>query len=145
MNLKEQTAGGSGLKTWAITLLMCTCTIVSVLSCKKGDSTSPGNTSRFKAADFKIANIVPETLSYGLSVDYEESNTTSMNYDYDNDGSFHIKWMVKTTDGIQYQEDRLLATELDAGAAASLSCVIEVTPGKTIDVSTLKYEVYFDH
>ena len=84
-------------------------------------------------------------MSYGLSVDYEESNTTSMNYDYDNDGSFHIKWMVKTTDGIQYQEDRLLATELDAGAAASLSCVIEVTPGKTIDVSTLKYEVYFDH
>lgn len=146
MNFINPKTTNKNLKHLAIAFLVFASLLM--VSCGKDSSVTPdpgSNTSKFKAADFKISNIVTEEISYGLSIDYEEMNVTSMNYNYDNDGAFRIKWTVKTTDGVQYQEDRLLATELDAGGAAALSCVISVTEGKTIDVSTLTYEVYYNH
>lgn len=120
------------------------CIAIASGSCSKDDGSDPGSSSRFKPSDFKISTI---EMYVGERVDiaYEQLNTTTMDYDNDTDGTFRIKWAVKSTDGVQYQTDRLLATELDAGAAAALSCVIEFTNGKTIDESSLTYEVYFDH
>ncbi|MCA5006772.1 hypothetical protein [Sphingobacterium bovistauri] len=118
--------------------------LVFLFGCSKDDDSPGSDKGKFKVSDFTILDVSTKGGNGQLDIDYAQKNTTSMNYDSDSEGYFRIKWKVKTTDGNSFQTDRLLATELDAGATESLNAIIEFTASKTIDVATLTYEVYRD-
>ncbi|WP_346238773.1 hypothetical protein ABDK00_004975 [Niabella insulamsoli] len=127
-------------------LLIAFVSVSALMSCSKDDV--DGETgSRFKPSDFKISNIkaTQRAGSSTLSISFDQTNTTDMNYTYDSDGSFRIKWTVNSTDGNTYNEDRLLATVLDAKATSAETGTIQLSPGKIADISTLKYEVYYNY
>lgn len=131
------------LKQILISSIMLLLACFLCTGCSKKSNT-PGSGSRFKAADFRISNMAAIQDNDNVYVSYDVTNTTSMDYDNNNDGSFRIKINVNTTDGVKYENNSTVVLRLSAATTASESMVIELSSGKTANLSTLKYEVYAD-
>jgi hypothetical protein len=131
------------------TMSICTFLMVGILlsSCSKSSTVpdpSPDNLV-FQPSDFSITITNKEIDPTWVRVHYDVKNLSNKNYSSEANGgnSYYIKFTVKTTDGATYNSsDRIL--DLDAGATFPDMTYIDYTEGKTIDLSTFKYELYVD-
>lgn len=125
-----------------INALMLLLTGILLSGCSKNND--PGSGSRFKATDFQITNIETTHSGSDFIISYEITNTTSIDYDFDIDGDFSVRFSIRTTDGAWYEDSRAIPTNISAGFVAATQLVINIPPNKTPDLNTLKYEVYAD-
>ncbi|MGV3762128.1 hypothetical protein [Parapedobacter sp.] len=77
-------------------------------------------------------------------ISYDVKNTTNMDYDFDMDGGFSVRFTISTTDGAQYEGSRLIPTTLSTGTTSTTQTVITISSDKTPDLSTLKHEIIPD-
>lgn len=117
-------------------------------SCSKNDNTpSPGASGSFKPEDFQVSNIIATVASDSdIRIEFDVKNISGRDYDHAaSNQAFNILWKVKTTDGTVYQQDDYMPLNLSAGATSAELSFIDVSTGKTPDLSTLEYTVYQDY
>lgn len=129
-----------------ITFWLIVC-LIAFAGCSKDDTAPDGGNAMFEPSDFEILNIEPTQDDYyggDVYVGYDFRNISGRDYDADKSGHFDIRWTVKTTDGTLYQEQRGIPYVLLKDAVSSESIVIDLSPGKTADLSTVAYEIIVD-
>lgn len=113
--------------------------MIAISSCSKGSDPKPG--SSFDKSKFRIDNVVFNDVGDEVFINFDETNTSTLNYDYTIHGRYKIKMTLKTTDGTTFQEDMPLPATLDAGVTSSQILLMLYTSGKTLDLSSFKYEI----
>lgn len=134
------------MKTKKIAPWLVVC-LIAVAGCGKDDTFPDDGTPLFKPADFEIVNIDPTQDDYyggDVYVGYDVKNVSGRDYEGSTTVFFDIRWTVKTTDGTLYHTLRGMPDDLLKDAVSSESVIIDLSPGKTADLSSLTYEVIVD-
>lgn len=126
------------LKSTVIFILFISMSIVFT-SCSSGgsdDDHTPSNNT-FNPADFALTITKKEvTATVGLKILYDLKNTSAISYNNYTQGSYSIKFTVKSTDGTIFQ-DVVTIGYIDAGVTYSGFTFLDYSPTKTLDLSTL--------
>lgn len=136
-------------KVWIILLTVVTGSMLFVGCSKDGETDPDPDSPNFKPEDFKVTILSTEFDPDGdgdteyFDIDYEVTNLRDEPFDGLEDGDYDIRFVIKTTDGAEYNAETFIG-DLTAKGSETRSNNIAIPAGKTVDQSTFRYEIYLD-
>lgn len=116
-----------------------------ISGCTKDGSVDPDPSNpslNFQPSDFKITILEKVAYTEYYRIEFEATNLKNEAYgDQSEDGSYYVRFKVKTTDGAEYQSQAAV-NDMSARGSSTNACSIDFPSGKTVNESTLNYEIY---
>jgi len=110
---------------------------ILITSCSSSDDDNSSSGTAFNPANFSLTITKKEvTSTVGLMITYDLKNISKDAYNDYTQGSFSIKFTVKSTDGETFQ-DIVSVDYIDAGITFSGLTFLDYSEVKTLDLSTL--------
>ncbi|KFF06036.1 hypothetical protein [Flavobacterium reichenbachii] len=127
----------SFLKSTMSVMVILTLSMLFINCSSSHDDDVPTNNKTFNPADFALTITKKEvTATVGLKIVYDLKNTSANSYNDYTQGSYSIKFTIKSTDGVIYQQvDHI--PYIDAGVTYSGFTFLDYSPTKTLDLTTL--------
>lgn len=127
----------SFLKSTFSLVLVVTMSILLVNCSSSSDDDNTSSGTAFNPANFSLTITKKEvTSTVGLMITYDLKNISKEAYNNYTQGSFSVKFTVKSTDGETFQ-DIVTVDYIDAGITFSGLTFLDYSEVKTLDLSTL--------